>query len=109
MSCLNSLMSSLIAQLEKFIEDEPNDPFNYYALALEYMKSDVGMARDLFEKLLLDHENYVPTYYHLGHLYADLGKFEEAVATFEKGISIARTMNDSKAVRELSAALDALD
>lgn len=102
-------MSSMIEQLEKFIEDEPDDPFNHYALALEYMKVNVVRAQGLFEELVLKHSQYVPTYYQLGNLYADLGKPDEAITTFEKGIAVAREMNDVKAVRELTAARDAID
>ena len=33
-------MTSRIEQLKQFAKEDPNDPFNKYALALEYQKTD---------------------------------------------------------------------
>ena len=93
-------------QLLEFYQEQPDDPFNIYALALEYLKTDEGKARHFFELLLSRHEDYIPTYYHAAKLYADLGDRERAIATFEKGISQATKFNDSKAARELKSAYD---
>ncbi len=98
------LMSKILEQLEQFIKDDPHDPFNHYALALEYQKTDVVKAQHVFEKLVAEHSQYVPTYYHLGQLYAGQGKTEEAISIFERGIVVARAAGDQKAVREMEGA-----
>lgn len=100
---------SRIELLNKFIEDDPNDPFNYYALALEFQNSDIEKANGLFQKLLEEFPNYLPTYYTAGNFYADHGRDQDALLTFEKGIELAKSYSDSKALKELQAALLNLD
>jgi lipoprotein NlpI len=43
-----------LEQLRNFYEEEPNDPFNAYALATELLKFDLQAARQLFEELLVN-------------------------------------------------------
>lgn len=93
-----------IIQLKKYLESDPNDPFLLYALATEYVKSDPEMAKSYYEKLLLEHPSYVPTYYHAAALYANLGMQEKAEKTYKKGIETARQANDAHALRELQSA-----
>ena len=97
-------MASRIQQLEGFVKEDPHDPFNLYALALEYSKSDVRKALEIFNKLLDEHANYVPTYYHLGKLYVDISENEKALAVFDTGIKVAADEKNHKALRELQSA-----
>jgi Tfp pilus assembly protein PilF len=99
-------MSERLKQLESFYKEEPNDPFNIYALALEYQKHDQRKASEFFEKLLRDHPGYVPSYYHAAKLYEQLGERDRAIQTYEVGIEMARKVNDLKAARELKSAYD---
>jgi predicted RNA polymerase sigma factor len=62
-------------------------------------------ALTIFENLLRDHDDYLPTYYHCGKLYEKLNKKEEAIACYEKGILLARKQNHSRTLRELNEAL----
>lgn len=95
-----------LKQLEQFYQEDPRDPFNLYALALEYFKSDSSKTRELFDVLLEEHPDYLPTYYHAGKLYEDLGDTATASQIFEKGIELATKKNDAKALRELRSAHD---
>jgi len=97
-------MASRIQQLEGFVNEDPNDPFNLYALALEHSKSDSSKAVDIFNQLLKKHPDYIPTYYQLGKLYIDLSKNEKALGVFDSGIRIATDKKDYKALRELQSA-----
>jgi Tfp pilus assembly protein PilF len=97
-----------IQQLEKFYEDDPHDPFNVYALALEYLKYDATRSQALFEMLLRDSPQYLPTYYHAAKFFGERGQKERAVEIFENGIALAKKVNDAKALRELRSALDEL-
>ncbi len=101
-------MSERLKQLEHFYEEDPQDPFNLYALALEYQKHDQAKAITFFERLLTDHPAYVPSYYHAAKLYEQLGERDKAIQTYEKGIEMARKVNDLKAARELKSAYDEL-
>ena len=95
-----------IKQLEKFYEEDPLDPFNSYALALEYLHSEPQKSRLLFESLLQGHAEYLPTYYHAARLYQDLGEKEKAIRAYKDGISLARKLHDTKALRELQSAYE---
>lgn len=93
-----------IAQLLKFLEAEPNDPFLIYALATEYVKDQPAKALAFFEKLLNEHPDYVPTYYHAAALYDEMELQEKAGKTYRRGIEKAREAGDQHALRELQSA-----
>jgi tetratricopeptide (TPR) repeat protein len=97
-----------IEQLLQFYRDDPNDPFNCYAVALEYLKTDKSHAKRFFEILLDNFPDYIPTYYQAAGLYQELGLKEKAIIIYEKGIAVARIHDDKKAAAELRSALDEL-
>ncbi|MCG8306607.1 MAG: tetratricopeptide repeat protein [Cytophagales bacterium] len=97
---------SRLEQLIEFYREAPNDPFNIYALALEYRNSDLRKSLEYFESLIQNHPDYTATYYHLAHLYMDLGRENQAKSTFERGIRKAAELNDQLALRELKSAYD---
>lgn len=101
-------MSTRLDQLLKFYEDEPNDPFNLYAVALEYQKTDLRKAAQMFELLLREHPQYVATYYHAAKLFEELNDRSRAIEVYERGIDIARNANELKALRELQSAYNEL-
>jgi lipoprotein NlpI len=97
-----------INQLLQYYQEEPNDPFNIYALALEYLKLDPIKAQEYFDLLLSTNEQYVPAYYHAAKLYQDLGNKGRAIQLYEKGMQIAKQLHDLKAARELQSAYEEL-
>lgn len=98
-------MSTRIELLKQFIQEDPNDPFNKYALALECLSNGLSdEANDWFVVLLKDHPDYLPTYYQAAHYYWDQEKIDEAESAFLEGIKLATEMNDQKALKELNAA-----
>lgn len=97
-----------LAQLQQYYEEDPGDPFNLYALAQEYLKSAPEKSRHLFETLLQQHADYLPTYYHAAKLFQEMNEKEKAIRIFENGIELAKKLNDTKALRELRSALDEL-
>jgi Tfp pilus assembly protein PilF len=101
-------MSDRVEQLKQFIREDPADPFNYYALALEYAKTDESKALEILNDLIQRHKDYVPSYYQLAKLYERVGQKKSAIETFLNGIEIARQQNDLKTLRELDAALQEL-
>ncbi|WP_057936594.1 tetratricopeptide repeat protein [Algoriphagus resistens] len=90
--------------LRQFTEEEPENPFNWYALAIEYRENDQNEALMLFAKLIKDHPTYLATYFPAAHLYAELGEIDEAKMIFEKGISLAHDQMNRKALQELQNA-----
>lgn len=97
-------MNDRLTQLLAFYEQDPNDPFHAYALAIELRKDRPSQALVYFEYLLLNFPDYVPTYYHAAQLYAELGRSDEASRTYEGGIETARRLGKAHALRELQSA-----
>lgn len=99
-------MSNLdrIQLLRQFTEEEPENPFNWYALAIEFRETDPEEAYSLFSKLLSDHPFYLATYFPAAHLYAEIGDLEQSKLIFEKGIVLAREQKNLKAQQELQNA-----
>lgn len=92
---------SRIQMLQSFADDEPQNPFNWYGLALEYLENDPEKAAKYFEKLLLEFPDYLPTYFPAAHLFGQLGFLEKAEEAFESGIKLAQSQNNTKALGEL--------
>ncbi len=93
-----------IQLLRQFTEEEPENPFNWYALAIEYRESDPEEAYTLFAKLLTDHPTYLATYFPAAHLYAEMGEIDKSKVIFEDGIALAREQKNLKALQELQNA-----
>lgn len=93
-----------IKLLEQFSEEEPENPFNWYALALEYQDSDPEKTSKLFNKLLSYHNSYLPTYFPAAHFFADRDELKKAEKVFREGIKLARSQENEKAYRELQNA-----
>ena len=92
-----------IEMLKSWIETDPKDPFNYYGLALEYQKLGDLQADQLFEKLLVDFSEYLPTYYTAAK-YFEASNFDKTKAIYEKGIALAIQQGNLKAQQELKNA-----
>lgn len=99
-------MSNLerVELLRAFIIEEPENPFNRYALALEIKEINPYEAADLFDFLLGNHPDYLPVYFPSAHFFFELDQIEKAKEIFEKGIVLARELNDQKALKELQNA-----
>jgi Tfp pilus assembly protein PilF len=98
-----------IQQLIRFVQEEPGDPFNVYALAMEYVNGNPEQAKPYFDELLTEHPDYLPTYYHAAALYANLGNRDTAATLYEKGITLARAQNNPKTTLELQRAQQAFE
>ncbi len=98
------LSENRIALLRGFINEEPDEPFNYYALALEFVDTDSQAAVSILQELIENHPQYLPTYYKLAHLYWDLNQIEKAQELFQLGIGLAERQGDLKTLAELKAA-----
>lgn len=93
-----------IQHLLRFVQEQPEDPFNVYALAMEYRSADPGQALHFFEKLLTEHPTYLATYYQVAELYEEMDNRPKAAMVYERGIELAREQKNQKAFDELSRA-----
>jgi len=98
------------AQLRKFIESSPEEPFPRYALALELKgRGDAAGAAAELQQLLRISADYLAAYLQLGMLLQTLGRAAEARQALTAGQELARRKGDGHTLSELSAALEALD
>jgi tetratricopeptide (TPR) repeat protein len=97
-------MNNRLEILREFVAEEPQDPFNHYALATELLKTDKAESKQIFEYLLENHADYLATYYHLGALYVELGEQQLAEKTYLSGIELARKIGNEKTLKELKGA-----
>ena len=93
-----------VQQLLQFVQQEPGNPFNVYALAMEYQSENPSQAQHYFERLLTDHPQYLPTYYHAAQLYVDLGNRDKAAELYDFGLMLAKQQGNEKTFDELKRA-----
>lgn len=93
-----------IELLRQFISEEPENPFNLYALALELQETEPKESDELFNQLLHEFPEYLPTYYPAAHFFAEWDELEKAKETFENGIDLAKTKLETKTLQELNNA-----
>lgn len=93
-----------IQLLKNFIEEEPDNPFNYYALGLEWMEKDPAESVQMFDFVLERFPNYLPVYFPSAQFFFGLEDFEKAKKIFEKGIELAIELKEEKALKELKNA-----
>ena len=97
-------MQNRLEILRQFVAEEPQDAFNHYALATELLKTSKMESKEIFEYLIQHHVNYLPTYYHLGALYVELGEQQLAESTYLSGIDLAHKIGNEKTLKELKGA-----
>jgi len=97
-----------LSNLELFLKEEPEDPFNWYAVAMEYKSLDISKCQSHLEHLLKHFPDYLATYYQIAELLIEASKKEEAEVVLEKGIELAKSKNDLNTLRELQNLLNNL-
>ncbi|SKB36050.1 hypothetical protein [Daejeonella lutea] len=98
-----------LLKLLNFLESEPNDPFLKYALATEYLNAkELDKSLEYYEDLLMNHPEYVGTYYHAGKLYEQLNRKDDAIATYKKGMEVSRSAKDMHAFSELQGVYNSI-
>lgn len=95
-----------IRRLAGFLQNNPNDIFTKFALALELLKEgESTKAKVLFESVLRQDPEYTGVYYHLGKLYQHTGRNEDAARLYQKGVEIADKQGKNRTKSELQEAL----
>ncbi len=99
-------MNNRLHALQKFIENEPNDPFNWYALAMEYQSTDLGKYEYYLEELLTRFPTYLPTYYQAAAYWIAQQEQKKAIELLEQGIKLAKQQQNNPTLRELQNLLN---
>ncbi|MCM0041380.1 MAG: tetratricopeptide repeat protein [Algoriphagus sp.] len=93
-----------IELLKEYCKAESENPFNYYALALEYRESEKPAAAELFEFIQSRFPTYLPVYFPAAHFFYEEGHLQKAKKLFEEGLALAHILQDEKAKKELANA-----
>ncbi|MCF6359991.1 MAG: tetratricopeptide repeat protein [Cyclobacteriaceae bacterium] len=100
------MINKRISILESFLKSEPEDPFNWYGLAMEYKAIDPVKCKEYLNHLLEYFPSYLATYYQVAELLIEQSKTNEAEEVLEKGITLARSQDDKNTLRELQNLLN---
>ena len=98
-----------VAVLTDILNQNPNDAFARYGLAMEYSnQGDVNRALDEFGKLLASHPDYTAGYFMAAQTLVTANRVDEAKRMLVDGISSARRTSNSHAQSEMTAMLEEL-
>jgi tetratricopeptide (TPR) repeat protein len=95
--------------LKGMLEQNPNDNFARYGLAMEYANSGkLAEAVEEYEALLGVNPDYAAAYYHGGQALEKLGRLDDARSIYRRGLEATRRTGDAHTHSEIQAALDIL-
>ncbi|MEM7229528.1 MAG: tetratricopeptide repeat protein [Planctomycetota bacterium] len=99
-----------LQQLEKMLDDNPNDTFCLYGIAHEHAKAGrLDQALVFFDRTLEVDPDYCYAYYHKARTLDDDGQTDEALKTALLGLQRATAVGDAHAAAELDALRDELE
>jgi tetratricopeptide (TPR) repeat protein len=102
-------MPDRLDQLTKLHQDDPEDPFITYGIAMEHFKADdLDQAIAWLDKTLAIDGHYCYAYYHKAKALAKRGDAAAAREVLTTGIQAATEANDAKGKQEMTALLDTL-
>ena len=98
-----------LKMLTEFLEQNPNDAFARYGLAMEYSKAgNTEQALAEFDKLLQIHPDYTNGYFMAAQTLERNGRTAEAKKMLESGIEAAKRTGNKHALSEMSGMLEEL-
>jgi tetratricopeptide (TPR) repeat protein len=99
-----------VASFLAFIDQRPDDPFPVYGLAMEHKNAGRYLeAQPYFDRLMERFPDYVAAYFHAAANLVALGRRDDAVARYRRGIEVSARRGDAHARGELEAALADLE
>lgn len=94
------------AKIEAMLQDEPQDVFLRYSLAMEMQsEGEVDEALNLFRTLSEETPPHVPAFFRSAQLLADQDEVDSARDFLRRGIDVARDQGDAHAAAEMSEML----
>lgn len=99
-------MNNRLELMRQYVKEEPNDPFNWYALAMEEQKLDKKRAAEIYEHVLNTFPDYIPAYYHSGLLLFELGNHDKALRVLQTGLKKCDEQKNFKTRNEIRALIE---
>lgn len=98
-----------LQMLTEFLEQNPNDAFARYGLAMEYSKAgQTETALEQFNKLLQIHPDYTNGYFMAAQTLEKVGRTVEAKKMLENGVEAAKRTGNKHALSEMAGMLEEL-
>jgi tetratricopeptide (TPR) repeat protein len=98
-----------LAKLLQMLEENKEDTFLTYAIAMEYLgDADTENSLLWFGKTLEINDAHLPAMYQLALLHSALGQTETACSYLEKGLILLKESKDIKTRNEFRSLLDEL-
>ncbi|MGA3211207.1 MAG: tetratricopeptide repeat protein [Terriglobales bacterium] len=95
------------AVLKQVLEQNPDDAFARYGLAMEFSRAgDVEAALQEFNTLIAKQPTYIAAYHMAGQMLAGADRTNDACDYLKNGIAMAQTVGNSHARAEMEALLD---
>ena len=99
-----------VAMLTKILEQNPDDAFARYGLAMEYAnQGETDTAVTHFDLLLARHADYTAGYFMAAQTLQRAGRNREAKERLTQGIASAQRTGNAHALAEMQAALDEIE
>ncbi|HEX4038039.1 MAG TPA: tetratricopeptide repeat protein [Acidobacteriaceae bacterium] len=99
-----------VATLSGILEQDPQNAFARYGLAMEYVgRGETAEALREFDRLLADHPEYTAGYFMAAQALARAGRAGEAKQRLVDGMACARKAGNQHALSEIQAMLDELE
>lgn len=99
-----------VASLKEILEQDPQNAFARYGLAMELAgQGQTEAALGEFDRLRADHPDYTAGYFMAAQTLAKAGRESEAKQRLVDGMSCARRTGNQHALREMQAMLDDLE
>ncbi len=96
-------------QLEQLIQDDPDDIFLHYALAMAYgSEGNVAEAITRLKQVIERDPHYVAAYFQMGQYLVNEGDLEQARHVISEGIAVADQVGDAHAGAEMRGYLETL-
>ncbi len=103
------MAANRLETLKTLVEQNPQDTFARYGLAMEYAKAgNFELAVAEYRALLQFNPDYSYAYYHGGQALEKLGRMEDARAMYQRGIEATNRTGDAHARGELESALEGI-
>jgi uncharacterized protein HemY len=104
------MASEKIERIKKVLALEPESEMLWFSLGQAYLaeNSDV-LAVEAFEKAIALKPDYTVVYEHLGGGLEKIGKMDEAMAIYRKGIEVGRKTGDMVPLERMTARLHRLE
>jgi tetratricopeptide (TPR) repeat protein len=102
-------MKDRLESLLKFLEQDPNDTFTKYAIALEYSsRKNYDDAIIHLESIINTDKDYMAAYQQLGKILAITNNKEKSIEIYKQGVAVALKIGDTHAASNMKSLIDQL-